>query len=447
MTVLQPFSRTLQSLEDYSLMSELPSVIEGKDRVLLRVIRDQDNRPVLKAILGSEITVWDRICYFFGSRDLLLSRVVELATQALHSEPSLLHTLDQSPEGLRRTILSLNRKIIRYNIDHAYRSRIHELSLERFEARVRGKEAALPSMSVVRPIINPGNKCYFISVLTALCASVECHKMIEQMGRNELSKLLHLCFHELLQPIREPISLHSEIFSKLVSVFSRYFPPVSLFSFSSQDAHECIINLLNRVFEGSLIFSWRGMTIFGEEHEKVVEVSPIQRGLIWTIYPKGQNAPLHLQNIFTPLPPEETVEDVEEGQTTPVRELSMLCGEIPPFIPFHIQRSSYDKIRGAASRVNFSKVLPPLHLMVSHSERERVPYVLRSIVVNTANSMRGGHYITYIPEPNTPCDPVSGIPLTWTLHDDGAPSIRVCWEQAKDDIAGHGYLYLYDLER
>ncbi len=447
MTVLQPFSCTLQSLEDYSLMSELPSVIQGRDRVLLRVIRDQENRPVLKAILESEITVWDRIYYFFGSRDLLLSRVVELATQALHSEPSLLHTLDQSPEGIRRTIFSLNRKIIRYNIDHVYRRRIHELPLESFETSVRGKEASGPSMSVVRPIRNPGNKCYFISVLTALCASVECHKMIAQMRGNELSRLLHLCFHELLQPIREPISLHGDIFSKLASVFSRFFPPVSLFSFSSQDAHECISNLLNRVFESRTLFSWRGVTIFGEEQERVVEVSPIQTGLIWTIYPKEQDTPLHLQSIFMPLRPEETADDVEGRDAIPVREHSMLCDEIPSFIPFHIQRSRYDQIRGHASRVNLSKVLPPLHLRVSHAEREHVPYVLRSIVVNTANSMRGGHYITYIPEPNTPCDPRSGIPLAWTLHDDGAPSIRVCWEQAKDDIAGHGYLYVYDLER
>jgi hypothetical protein len=433
------YSRSLQALEDYSLMSELPSVVEGHDRVLLRVEYDRDNRPFLKAILGSEISFWDRILYFFGSRNLLLSRVREIVFETLQSGTPLLQTFDGGPDGVRASIVTLNEKITRYNENRRSDRQIHALSLVRFEDIEGLRGAPGPSVHPIRPIINPGMKCYFISILTALCASVECHRMINSMRTNELSKLLHLCFHELLQPSREPISMLEGFFSKMVRTFSHTFPEISLWSFWGQDAQECMGRLFNTVFEKRYAFSWQAVTKYEVDHRKFEVVEPLQTGTIWTIYPPAGHERLHLQSIFLPSRSDEIVSD----SLVPVMRHCVLSEEIPSFIPFHAQRGIWDARNEDPSSINASEVFPPLHLRIPHTVQGEIPYILRSIVVRRGNTQGDGHYVTYIPEVDSLCDR-AGVPLNWTLHDDGAPVRSVSLARARTDIYRNGYIYLYD---
>ncbi len=255
---------TRTALADFDLLSQLPAVREKRDRALLRWVDGPDGTPALTTIFESWLTPCDRIGMLFGSRELFLEKVCEIAQTALSSACDVL--LSQScVASIRRTVQRLNEKIDRYNVArrtlNAAASLVPQLIIPDGAFRVEEQTGGVSSPRC--GISNTGNKCYFISTLIALCASEQLKRMLPAVCHpSDTTILLQLALRQLESTDSSRLSLCQEPLYGLVESLGKTFDPLrgggSLWSYGGQqDAQEALAHLLEAALQTTALVHFR----------------------------------------------------------------------------------------------------------------------------------------------------------------------------------------------
>ena len=424
---------TLKTLVTYGLLSSLPEVQDRFDRVLLKRTYDSDGNPTLSVLLGSELTVIDRLKIFFGIREFFFQTVTEIARAAVTS--TSMQTLSGEEQAVvRHSITILNDKI-------QNNPQLHLLALPVIERRAQEplERARAPVISRISPIRNSGNKCYLISMLTALTASEEFLRFLSSFSRGSaLGIWLQLCLQEMKKNPDSVLSLHQSPFSHLLHELKKEFPGAGLFSWEQQDVHECMTILLTRVFRSACNIHWAEMVFEGEASE----TQALTNNIMSLRIPDGMRA-FNVRNIGE-------MEKVRR-KAPPIVYRTVLRGNPPRFLPLHVQRSFVEIASSSSSERqeprnvrNTVEIVPAAFIEIPHEDGRKFRYALKSIIVHQGVSTDNGHYISYVVDPSRPVDERTGVATQYIRYDDGFPPEVKSWEQVRNQISKDGYIYLYD---
>lgn len=494
---------TLRALADFDLWMQSSAAREKKERPLLRWIVQADGTSVLTTILSSSLTVVDRIGLLFGSRELFLTKVCEIAQRALLEAHRLLlpHSFAAS---IRNTVAYLNDKIEAHNLALRVRDAAAPfiprvvIPSDAFHIDSRAQEVFLPACG----ISNTRSRCYFISVLVALCGSEELKKALSCVARpSDVNLFLRLAIRALEVPDEAPVSLLQEPLSSLLHQLGQVFSPVNAERFfssgSQQDAHEMMMALLEAALGKTDLIHFREIVQRVSPRSHAVS-SLLENVFIPSIDCKAldrQRAPVSTSNIlqvsipklatsfslqraFTGVSGLENVEvrailrseenigkisseheralqeqGKEGGGMLPplvvVRRL-MLCGEVPSVLIMQAVRFKTRPVtnhEGVAVSYRREKIMTPVeipfHLQISVIGKADVRYELRSIVLHLGATLAFGHYVTCIPDLHSPRQE-NGMPTSWTYYNDGASVAKRSWESLSDEVSRNSYLLIYD---
>ncbi len=246
MASISPTTKTLIALADFDLFTCLPAVREGKERPLLRWINDTDGSSCLTPIFDSWLTPCDRIGLLFGSREISLAKICEIAQAAFLSSHRVPLTVSRQL-SIRRAVVWLNRKIDDYNVARGSAT-LPRLAIpeDLFFVDEQEVRVTVPRCGIA----NTGNKCYLISTLIALCGSEELKRSLAVVvNPSDITIRLQLAFRHLESTHDSYLSLCQEPLSSLVSDLGKVFEPLrgGIASFPcarQQDAHEVLLPLL-----------------------------------------------------------------------------------------------------------------------------------------------------------------------------------------------------------
>jgi ubiquitin C-terminal hydrolase len=493
--------KTFFALAEYGLMTQLSSVRKGEEKPLLRWEEDTAG-PTLTTIFSSKLTVIERIGIAFGSRELSLEKICEIAQRALSS----VHNVPISQAFLRAikvSVRTLDQKIDVYNDTHQEKQLSH-ICVPDCAFISDNRRVYLPFP--VCGIANTGNKCYCISTLLALYSSEEVKMKISSVYHpSDVNLKLQQVFYKLGIPGSSCFSLLQEPFlglmEELKKVFEIRLPGETGFNaaFGQQDAHEWLLPLLEAVLGRTDLIHFREIVsrcpIQDKQQRQLIpehliipsidckaiarKEAAISTGNVLSVeIPKLKEHIFPLQAIFEGVPGMEDVEVEailqheenkgkisdelahslrEEGQKRegkldpiPVIRSLMLAGEPPPFLTLHLLRfktkprvSISGRVVGYIREKILTRVQVPFRLRVPVIGGPDQEYILRGSVLHLGASLRSGHYVTCIPNPLSPLDS-SEIPTVWKYYNDGKPVETRSWETLSDAVSQNGYLFFYD---
>lgn len=264
MAAVPSTTKTLIALSDFDLLSQLPAVRERRDRALLRWVDGDDGRPMLVPVFSSWLTPCDRIGLLFGSRELFLEKVCEIAQEALSAAHQLL--LSQSRiASIHRTVHRLNEKIDGYNAARCAATpdaptvRHLVVPAEAFHVDLHIPCVCLPRCG----LSNPGNACYLISTIIGLCGSEQLKLALTAVAHpTDLTILLQLALRQLETASCSSLSFWHEPFYSLIGALGSVFEPLrqgcaSFHGGAQQDAQELLSHLLEGALQTTSLIQFR----------------------------------------------------------------------------------------------------------------------------------------------------------------------------------------------
>lgn len=157
---------------------------------------------------------------------------------------------------------------------------------------------------------------------------------------------------------------------------------------------------------------------------------------------------LSLQNLFSGM----FAEVADDQHVVPVISRHIFNGTAPSIVPIQIKRFHQQLLTMPAIKIQ-TPIQIPLTIIVQVQKGtgestvfEEECYDLRSVVIHRGDSIKSGHYYTYIPNPESASiDPVTGQPICtcWIKHNDDKV-FDVDYIHIKEDIERNGYLVFYE---
>lgn len=398
-------NRSLQALTSFAKMHEG----SAHSRILLVIRKDwQSGRCYLEASKESDLSLWDRVRQFFGSRAFLLANVKQVVERSLNEIRSV-----SWPQGeldfLERSRTILNKKLFKKYRDYAPRHVIQAFFSEKERRRI-GSLQKTPRGGFQ----NCGASCYLASVFQSLFSSPPFVQYVQE--RAELSPtaaLLKDVFDEMKKGVPIPHETTKAIVTRCLDHGWLSEKPCAL-HFDQQDSYSFLSFLLSHLIPSDEVRRFYTM--------KKGSGRPWNDWLLTLTLHRATLPGMSLQSLIN-------------GPSFTHKSVSV---PPPPFLAITVDGRTRHK-----GRKDRTPITAPSVLTIPRREAQEVSeqYRLCSVIAFEGETVNGGHYYTY-----EPLYDEKGALVAWKMYND--QMIRLYQEpQAVQRICQHisqeGYVFFY----
>lgn len=398
-------ARSVQALAQFAAMHER----KDHSRVLLVIRKDwHARRCYLEALKESDLSLWDRVRQFFGSRAFLLANVKRVVERSLMEVRGSLSSQEERAT-LENARAILNKKLFRKYRDHAPQHIIKAF----FSQEERGEIRALQTMTR-GGFQNCGASCYLASVFQALFSSPTFMQYVhERVEHSPTASLLEEVFGEMKRGVSIPHETTKAIVRKCLGHGWLAERPPEV-HYDQQDSYSFL----------SFLFSH----LIPLEEERRFYTVKKDKMLPWNDW--LLTLPLHRAKI-----PGMSLQSLMDDPSFRMKRVSM---PPPPLLAITVDGRA--KLEGKKDRRAISA---PSTLTIPRRDHEEIRevYRLSTVILFEGETLLGGHYYTYEPLYNEKRELIA-----WKTYNDQRVRLYHDSQEVRkisEQISQEGYMFFY----